>query len=496
MSSDINKRILETISEAQKDVLAIIGSALFWAWAFAWALNKSVLPVDTNDVEIAYLSSTIAYVITALYLFFRFTKEKTTHTKNGVFIFTIMVSVSTFIEILISAMTLDAWYSFVVMTLLGFANGAGLLYLSISWGARYTISGRKASFLIIASFLLAFIINVLFELLPYPVSAILVVSFPVASTLLWFIDATSRQERTKEVWSVVLNSSASSSREILAGDINPTVLPWRTISVLSVVGFLASFFNSFKVPSQSGVNSLTIAFLVAATLCALYLLLLYLGKRLSSIKTAYLLLIPITTFSLLLIVFLGQISELSCGLLLGSAFILHVVIWVQLAQVSVNEGLAPLVSYGIGGILVTVLQILGNLFGRIMQLLNFSSEAFISIFAMSSILVLNTSIVFLLHRDEDRKAQLEIMADDSILKDQEYEDAINIFANRHGLSEREEEVFSLFIRGRNIPYIAEKLYVTSGTVKSHSHHIFQKTQVANRQQLLDLFESERRNEIA
>lgn len=491
MPSDINKRFLDTVNEIQKTLLPIAGSGLFWAWGFAWALNESVLSPGAPTAENAYASSMIAYVITALVLFYRFTKGKTTHTKSGVLAFTAIVSIATLVEILVPYLPYGTGGSSVIMVLLGFVNGAGLLYLSIAWGARYTINGRRASITIVISFLVAFLINVLFELLPYPTSAILVVAFPALSTLIWYVDAAIRQEQTSEVWPSTSDSKGGSSGEILAGDASPTILPWRTISVLSIVMFLTNFFNSFDVPIDVGVRPLTISFLLATVLCLVYVIILSRSRVFSNIKGAYLLLIPTATFALLLVMlFDGRISGFSSGMLMGSAFLLHVVIWVQLAQTSVNEGLAPLVAFGVGGTFITSLQILGNLTGRVMQLLGFSTYDSISICALVSILVLTTSVVFLFYGDGEKRMQADSPEEDTV-RNQDFEGAIERFAVRYSLSEREKEVFGYFARGRNIPYVAEKLFVTSGTIKSHSNHIFQKTCVASRQQLLDLFEFER-----
>ena len=40
-------------------------------------------------------------------------------------------------------------------------------------------------------------------------------------------------------------------------------------------------------------------------------------------------------------------------------------------------------------------------------------------------------------------------------------------------------------RGRTLPYIADALFVTTGTVKTHTTHIYRKLAVNSRQELLD-----------
>ena len=60
---------------------------------------------------------------------------------------------------------------------------------------------------------------------------------------------------------------------------------------------------------------------------------------------------------------------------------------------------------------------------------------------------------------------------------------------RYQLTPRECEVLPLVIKGRTIARIQEELHISQGTVSTHTRHIYQKTQVVNRQGLLDLIDS-------
>ncbi|MDR2380668.1 MAG: helix-turn-helix transcriptional regulator [Bifidobacteriaceae bacterium] len=55
-----------------------------------------------------------------------------------------------------------------------------------------------------------------------------------------------------------------------------------------------------------------------------------------------------------------------------------------------------------------------------------------------------------------------------------------------GLTARESEVLELLSIGRNEPFVADALMVSKTTVKTHIAHIYQKTGVSNRQELIDL----------
>ena len=65
---------------------------------------------------------------------------------------------------------------------------------------------------------------------------------------------------------------------------------------------------------------------------------------------------------------------------------------------------------------------------------------------------------------------------------------VRLLAARYFLTEREEEVLDLLVAGRSVPYISEKLMVSTNTVKTHVRHIYAKLDVHNRQELLDVFD--------
>lgn len=61
-----------------------------------------------------------------------------------------------------------------------------------------------------------------------------------------------------------------------------------------------------------------------------------------------------------------------------------------------------------------------------------------------------------------------------------------VMAQKFGLSPREGDVLVLLIQGRTVSAICQKLQLSEGTVKTHIAHIYDKTSVHSRQELLDL----------
>ncbi len=63
-----------------------------------------------------------------------------------------------------------------------------------------------------------------------------------------------------------------------------------------------------------------------------------------------------------------------------------------------------------------------------------------------------------------------------------------LLANTCGLSEREAQVLALWGTGHTGPYIEERLHISKNTVKTHLSHIYAKTGVTGKEELLQLLE--------
>ncbi|MBS5449867.1 MAG: helix-turn-helix transcriptional regulator [Coriobacteriia bacterium] len=64
-----------------------------------------------------------------------------------------------------------------------------------------------------------------------------------------------------------------------------------------------------------------------------------------------------------------------------------------------------------------------------------------------------------------------------------------LFAEAHGLTQREAEVLVLICQGRTRTYIAEELGISPNTVKGYIHGVYQKAGAANKQDLIDRVET-------
>lgn len=63
------------------------------------------------------------------------------------------------------------------------------------------------------------------------------------------------------------------------------------------------------------------------------------------------------------------------------------------------------------------------------------------------------------------------------------------FVQRFGISNRERDIIEMMGRGLSNSAIAEKLYISTTTVKNHVYHIYRKTGAGNKVQLLNMINS-------
>ena len=68
--------------------------------------------------------------------------------------------------------------------------------------------------------------------------------------------------------------------------------------------------------------------------------------------------------------------------------------------------------------------------------------------------------------------------------------AVSTASSKRPASRREREILELWVTGHRLDYVAESLFISKNTVKTHLRHIYQKTQTGNKEELLVLFEQQ------
>ena len=69
-------------------------------------------------------------------------------------------------------------------------------------------------------------------------------------------------------------------------------------------------------------------------------------------------------------------------------------------------------------------------------------------------------------------------------------DRLRTIAEQGGLTKRETEILEIIAQGRTLPYVAEKLYISENTVRTHVRHIYAKLAINSREELLAMIDDE------
>lgn len=76
----------------------------------------------------------------------------------------------------------------------------------------------------------------------------------------------------------------------------------------------------------------------------------------------------------------------------------------------------------------------------------------------------------------------------TVVQETTIEDRCAALSEEWGLTKREQEIFVMLARGRNVAYIQDHYTISRNTVKSHIKHIYAKLGVHSHQELIDLVE--------
>lgn len=240
-------------------------------------------------------------------------------------------------------------------------------------------------------------------------------------------------------------------------------------------------------------------------------------------------------FFQLLPIFVGTPFEHTLALTGYGTF--NALVWILLADITHTYQLNPFKVFGIGWGMLTLGVFIGSLIGELLcnLLMPFTPQVLSSVALVSTIAVLLSYMFVLKESDiveltapvesvtltaelpeqnpleqtpEVSSASAEIPADqdnvlsDFISQDDDAQDSplkrrfvnrCNEIAQKYGLSDRETQIMIMYAKGRSYARIQEELFISRGTLTTHLRHIYQKMNVHNKQEFLDLIE-QRNNE--
>jgi DNA-binding CsgD family transcriptional regulator len=165
-------------------------------------------------------------------------------------------------------------------------------------------------------------------------------------------------------------------------------------------------------------------------------------------------------------------------------------IWIILAEAARNYRLSSTIVFGMGWGMITLGAFLGSIVAGVLpSFISFTTETFSIISLVAAIVVLFCYMFILNEKDlldfSDRVEAENIKEPE---RSRPFQERCKEIATEYELSARETEVMILFAKGRSTPHIQEDLFISRGTVTTHLRHIYQKLDIHDKQQLLDLIE--------
>ena len=531
---------------------AVFGSACLWAWGFLAYLSPVLIPAERPvggvGIEVGFFVSQGAVVVAAVAIVLAL-RKRSVAVGRGVLLVcaSLLVLASALLPLTVA---IDAPWPLVGC---GAICGVAGTLLGCAWGARYSLESRDVSAVVMVSFLVAygiyFAILLLYVATPFVVAAQVVVVFlPLASWGLWFWDASARSGLAPEVFpssalsTDIAGSPGSSGKapgEVTAGSRELHALPWRSLGVIAVAALVGNVMASVIMgTSYEGADSLYPGGIaLCACIATMALVPLTAERTAFSIAQLYRITVTFSVVGLVAILVLGAAAVPVGGALVqGCTLFFQPLVYVVVTRSTRLQGLSPLVAFGVGQALISAVVLAGNLVGKLLFQMAGETPLLLSAVCGAGVLALFFMVVARAAQvgeegneekdggTEETEAETRgadrvkaaaagrgssgVAAGERLFEDggtteaatlpngdcaagvgAQGEDSAAVFARAVGLTARETEILSLLVRGRTLPYIANELFVTTGTVKTHVRHIYEKALVNNRQELLDKVEA-------
>ena len=531
---------------------AVFGSACLWAWGFLAYLSPVLIPAERPvggvGIEVGFFVSQGAVVVAAVAIVLALRKRSVAVGRGVLLVCASLLALAS--ALLPLTVAIDAPWPLVGC---GAICGVAGTLLGCAWGARYSLESRDVSAVVLVSFLVAygiyFAILLLYVATPFVVAAQVVVVFlPLASWGLWFWDASARSGLAPEVFpssalsTDIAGSPGSSGKapgEVTAGSRELHALPWRSLGVIAVAALVGNVMASVIMgTSYEGADSLYPGGIaLCACIATMALVPLTAERTAFSVAQLYRITVTFSVVGLVAILVLGAAAVPVGGALVqGCTLFFQPLVYVVVTRSTRLQGLSPLVAFGVGQALISAVVLAGNLVGKLLFQMAGETPLLLSAVCGAGVLALFFMVVARAAQvgeegNEEKDGGTEEMeaetrgadrvkaaaagrgssgvaAGERLFEDggtteaatlpngdcaagvgAQGEDSAAVFARAVGLTARETEILSLLVRGRTLPYIANELFVTTGTVKTHVRHIYEKSLVNNRQELLDKVEA-------
>lgn len=475
----------ETVKERLRDLspknflnLRTLGFALARAWVYLMFLGAAVSSITWNGEPVpgaVFTGSTVTLclVLFSSALFHRRFETLVAH-RFYRFLGPALTAGGT---VLIASITLPGapWFALCILGAVFTGIGSGLI--DLGYGELYrNVDPRKTCFEAPFAFFIAALLFPVVSSLPSLWACIACMMLPMISGSILFVNL--------KTW------SPSKAPVVKPFEIHLGKFSWKIGICACLIGLADGVVRAvFMTANSTSVESFYRFPLLWASL--LTLVIIYgcvLFSRETGLRPVYKsVMLVMAIFFMLLPVFTG-FHEIESIIALAGYGTFNVLIWIILADISYTFRLSAVMVFGIGWGMVTLGVLLGSLAGQLICNSVVLTPQTLSLIALLATLAILVSYMFVFKESDLIEITKTDESDEDEAKRPRFQDRCRQVAEQHGLSPKETEIMVLFAKGRSSARIQEDLYLSRGTVTTHLRHIYQKMDVHNKQEFLDLIE--------
>ncbi|WP_139650829.1 response regulator transcription factor [Raoultibacter phocaeensis] len=469
-------------------VLTMIGFGLYWSWVDC-ALFMPILyePIAQGAVQLSVLHLTVMAVAVAVSALASLAKKNVPLlSKRTIVLFSLLCFFGSGCIVLASV-----HYSEFAIAMAALTCGLGMGIGALSWGyliSSYRVEG--ASICIPGTFVAAVLFGFVVTLMIPAAARMIVVLLPIASGLLLVLTLRiGKSERIAAFDAEDEKAENDSESVAILGEV-----PLRFLVILFLFCAAFGIMQYLLVLPHDGADSIVGSNIAVRGLISLVVLV---GFGIFSWKPdiSYRIGLLLITAGFLAAPFTKSISFSSVVVMAGYTCF-DMMGWIVVAALvarhcmDATRIIAIARVAALGGVLV------GGVVGSLLVPWAWSDDANMAITMTAVAYLLVAAAVLLLYGGSS--SVWGLMKKESVTIDvvqQATDESVRSLAARYRLTPRETELLGLFVSGRSIPWIATKLGVSEGTIRSHTRHIYEKTNVHSRQELIDFAQKEIRERV-
>lgn len=470
----------------------ILGFCFYWAWVYlSFNASSSINPVLATHSHMVYvhLASMLSGVVCyGLIIAFSRKSRALFASRRALLVAGAAMAAGT------ACYAFPAFDVFPLMIAGAVVSGIASIWIVIFWGRLFSaLSARNIIFATALSFLFSHVIYFIALTLPGAVAGALTTVLPLCATLL-FPDPTAmnrylgeRYEASDENVETPIDERNRWSQYAL---VPLSRLPWRValglFAVMLVYGGARVYVAAFDGTLGQGGFERTAVLAIVVVAAFVMWGALFQGENVS-LGTVYKVTLPLLASALLMIAIFGEAYVGAVAPLMTAVNVtIEIISWILLADIARTTRTPAFIVFALGRMAVQAGMFSGQLSAWLLAdyVAPFAIFSVFALMMVSGFMFSNQDTVLVFEAPTKREREEAERRLGSSLGDH-----LELVADAHGLTQREKEIFLLWVTGHGSKYIQETLVISSSTVKTHVRHIYEKCGVHSRAEIMKLLET-------